>query len=88
MALIAPTNGRMTLAVMDLETRAAVRLTNLRSSTINRVVWASNLRLTFTTGDGQGIEFRGDGGMFGIDIDGANPRTLVSLPMVCCTSLA
>jgi len=77
LAALATANGRINLLVYNFEKRAATRLTNLSSSDIATLVWANNKRVIFSTGDQQGVEFRGDGGLFGVDIDGSNPVTLV-----------
>jgi dipeptidyl aminopeptidase/acylaminoacyl peptidase len=87
MAVLAPANGRTNLAVIDVEKRSAIRLTSLSGSDITRVVWANNRRVIFSTGDEQGVEFRGDGGLFAIDIDGSNPTTLVK-PFATGTSIS
>ncbi len=77
LAALAPVNGRQNLAIVDLEKRAGTMLTNFSTGDVNTVFWASNNRLIYTTGDQQGLEFRGDGGLFAIDRNGDNPRTLV-----------
>lgn len=74
-------NGRQNLVVVDLEQKKPTVLTRFAESDVNTVFWASDDRLLYTTGDQQGIEFRGDGGLFAIDRDGQNPRTLVE-PLV------
>ena len=77
LAALAPLNGRQNLTVVDLEKRAGTILTNFSTGDVNTIFWASNNRLIYTTGDQQGLEFRGDGGLFAIDRNGDNPRTLV-----------
>ena len=77
MAAVAPANGRQNLLVIDLEKRSGVLLTSFSNVDVRRVSWANNQRLVYSTGDQQGLEFRTDGGLFGIDRDGKNPRMLV-----------
>ena len=77
MAALAPANGRTNAMIYSIETRKALRLTNLSGSDVNSIFWANDKRVIFTTGDQQGVEFRGDGGLFAVDVDGTNPMTLV-----------
>lgn len=77
LAAVTPVNGRQNLVVLDMEKRTGQMLTNFQESDVNTVRWANNNRLIYTTGDQQGLEFRGDGGLFAIDRDGKNARTLV-----------
>lgn len=77
-----PLNDRQNLAVLDLKQRAPVLLTRFTRGDVNSITWATNNRLLYTTGDQQGLEFRGDGGLFAVDRDGANPRTLVEPVLV------
>ncbi len=77
MAALAPANGRQNLVVIDLEKHSGNVLTSFSTGDVNTIFWASNERLIFTTGDQQGLEFRGDGGLFAINRDGSNARTLV-----------
>jgi dipeptidyl aminopeptidase/acylaminoacyl peptidase len=85
-AAIAPSGGRRQLAVIDYEKKGAARLTSFTAVDVNRVYWASDTRLLFTTGDEQGLDFRSDGGLFAIDVDGKNSRTLVE-PLVSTTQI-
>ena len=77
LAVLGPVKGRRNLSVVDLESRAAKVLTSYETRDVEAIFWASNDRLLYTTGDQQGLEFRGDGGLFAIDRDAKNPRTLV-----------
>jgi dipeptidyl aminopeptidase/acylaminoacyl peptidase len=77
LAALVPAGGRRNLAVVDLDTRAAALVTAFTGSDVNTVFWARDDRLLFTTGDQQGLEFRGDGGLFAVDRDGSNARVLV-----------
>ena len=70
-------DNRQNLVVVDLEKMKPVVLTRFEKADVNTVFWASDERLLYTTGDQQGLEFRGDGGLFAIDRDGQNARTLV-----------
>ena len=76
MAAITPRNGRMNLAVIDVEKRTGVLLTNFVETDVGRVRWVNNERLVYTTGDQQGLEYRGDGGLFAINRDAKMARTL------------
>jgi dipeptidyl aminopeptidase/acylaminoacyl peptidase len=87
LAALSPYNGRINLTIYDVKKRSAVRLTNLTGSNVNSVSWANNKRVIFTTGNQQGRGFRGDGGLFAIDIDGNLPVTLVK-PFVTGTSMS
>jgi dipeptidyl aminopeptidase/acylaminoacyl peptidase len=87
MAALSPVNERFNLVIYDIEKRTATRLTNLSGSDVNTVAWANDRRVIFTTGDQQGKEFRGDGGLFAINIDGSDPATLVK-PFVTGSSVS
>lgn len=77
LAAVVPSRGRRNLAIVDVDSRAASLVTAFTSLDVNTVFWASDERLLFTTGDQQGLEFRGDGGLFAVDRDGGNARALV-----------
>ena len=77
LAALAPIKGRRNVVIVDLQSRAAFVLTSFESRDINTVMWANDDRLLYTTGDQQGLEFRGDGGLFAVDRDGKNPKVLV-----------
>lgn len=76
-AATVPLEGRYNLVVIDLAEQKPVVLTRFEITDVDSVFWASDDRLLYTTGDQQGLEFRGDGGLFAIDRDGGNARTLV-----------
>ncbi len=76
LAAIAPFKGRYNLVVLDLEKRALSRVTAATDTDIERFFWLGDGRLVFSTGDQQGFEFRGNGGVYAIDVDGSNPREL------------
>ena len=76
LAAIAPYKGRNNLVVLDLEKKTFNRVTAVTDTDIERYFWLGNERLVFVTGDQQGFEFRGDGGVYAVDIDGNNGREL------------
>jgi dipeptidyl aminopeptidase/acylaminoacyl peptidase len=76
LAAIAPSKGRYNLAVLDIEKRQLSRVTAFEDSDVNSYFWVNNDRLVFTTGDQQGFEFRGDGAVFAVNIDGSQAREL------------
>ena len=81
LAALAPINGRRNVVVVDLQSRSASMLTSYEVRDVNTIFWANDDRLLYTTGDQQGLEFRGDGGLFAVDRDGKNPKVLVE-PLV------
>ncbi|MEP7300636.1 MAG: S9 family peptidase [Caldimonas sp.] len=77
LAAITTVNARRNVVIIDLEKRAASVLTSYDARDVERVFWANDERLLYTTGDLQGVEFRGDGGLFSVNRDGKNPKILV-----------
>lgn len=78
MAALMPINSRYNLVIIDLEKRNANRVTNFDKADVLNFWWASNDRLLFTTGDMlQLARNSGDGGLFAVDKDGRNSRTLI-----------
>ena len=78
MAALMPVNSRYNLVIIDLDKRAATRVTNFDKADVLSFWWASNERLLFTTGDMQQLAANaGDGGLFAVDRDGRNSRILV-----------
>ncbi|MCX8113708.1 MAG: S9 family peptidase [Burkholderiaceae bacterium] len=80
-AVTVPINGRMNLAVVDLETRKGVALTNFKDYDVIEVDWVGDERLLFTLGQfnsptGPG-RFDG-GGLFMVSRDGKESRKLFS----------
>jgi dipeptidyl aminopeptidase/acylaminoacyl peptidase len=69
---------RQNLVIIDMEKRSANIITGFKDADVLSFNWASNNRLFYTTGDILGKETRGDGGLFAIDKDAKNPRTLVA----------
>lgn len=76
LAALAPYKGRFNISVLDLEKRSISRLTGITATDVDSFFWLSNDRIIFATGDRQGFEFRGDGGLYAVDIDGSNSREL------------
>lgn len=79
LAVSIPVNGRMNLAVVDLETRKGTALTNVGEFDVLSASWVGNERLVFSlgmlntpTGPGQ---FDG-GGLFVVSRDGGDARQL------------
>ncbi len=79
LAVSIPVNGRMNLAVVDLETRKGTALTNIAEFDVLSASWVGNERLVFSlgvlnspTGPGQ---FDG-GGLFVVSRDGGDAREL------------
>ena len=85
LAALAPVNGRRNVVIVDLEKRSAFVLTSYEVRDVESLFWANEDRLLYTTGDQQGLEFRGDGGLFAVNRDGKNPKTLVE-PLVNSSS--
>ncbi|MBI3368818.1 MAG: S9 family peptidase [Burkholderiales bacterium] len=82
-----PLNGRYNLVVVDLAEKKPLVLTRFEKGDVLSMFWANDERLLYTTGDQQGLELYGDGGLFAVNRDGANPRTLVE-PVVGWSSVA
>jgi dipeptidyl aminopeptidase/acylaminoacyl peptidase len=78
--------GRINLVVVDLDKRNAAPLTTYTNADVTGFGWASNDRIFYTTGDMQGFETRGDGGLFAINRDGSNARALVE-PVVSSSAM-
>ena len=78
-AVSVPVNGKMNLAIVDLEQRSVNRITDIRDFDVRLARWVGNERLVFTlgqfnspTGPGQ---FDG-GGLFMVSRDGKESRRL------------
>ena len=76
LAAIAPYKGRNNIVVLDLDKKSLKRVTAAADTDVSRYFWLGNERLVFVTGDQQGFEFRGDGGVYAVDVDGSNAREL------------
>lgn len=77
-AVQAPVNGRMNLAVIDLETRKGTALTNFKDFDIQDVYWVGNDRLVFRLGNfnaPSGAPSDG-GGFFMVSRDGKEFRRI------------
>jgi len=66
-------NGRMNLAVIDLKSRQSRAITSVTSQDVSGFLWATNERILFFM-DKDGSE---SFGIFAINTDGSQPRTLV-----------
>lgn len=77
MAATIPLFDRQNLAVLDVEKREAKVLSGMKHADVRSIFWASDDRIIYTTGDRQGKDFAGDGGIFAVNKDGSGARTLV-----------
>jgi dipeptidyl aminopeptidase/acylaminoacyl peptidase len=78
-AVTIPINDRRQLAVVDLETRQATRLTNFTDFDVIDVTWVGNDRLLFSLGQARSPTGPGQfdgGGLFMISRDGKESRRL------------
>jgi len=78
-AVLAPVNDRLNLAVIDLETRKGVALTNFKDFDVRNVFWVGNERLVFSLGQfnaPSGAGLQEGGGFFAISRDGKESRQL------------
>jgi len=73
LAALAPINGRMNLAVVDLATRQPRAVTAVHEQDVSGFIWANNDRLLFFM-DKDGSE---SFGIFAVNSDGSMARTLV-----------
>lgn len=76
LAALAPYKGRFNISILDLEKRTLSRLTGVTATDVDSFFWLGNDRIIFSTGDRQGFEFRGDGGLYAVNIDGSSSREL------------
>ncbi len=79
LAATAPIGGRMNLVVMGVKDRKAAALTGEQRFDIVDFHWASNSRLVYSFGninEPSGSDLRTGGGLFAVDLDGREPRTL------------
>jgi dipeptidyl aminopeptidase/acylaminoacyl peptidase len=78
-AVTIPANDRRNLAIVDMETREAVRLTDFKDFDVIEVQWVCNDRLLFTLGQARSPtgpgQFNG-GGLFMVSRDGKESRRL------------
>lgn len=75
-AAISPYKGKFNLAVVDLEKNQLKRVTGFDFTDVNSYFWVGNERLVFSTGDQQGFDFRGNGAVYAINVDGSESREL------------
>ncbi len=78
LAVIAPVNGRQGLIVLDLETRAATRMTSPGEGDLLRVEWQNDERLIVVVGDLQRAtgEAPKESGIAAVNRDGSDVRIL------------
>lgn len=78
-AVLAPVNDRLNVAVIDLETRKGVAVTNFREFDVQNVHWVGNERLVFSLGEynaPSGAGLQDGGGFFMVSRDGREQRQL------------
>ena len=78
-AVSTPVNGRLNLAVVDMETRKGTALTNFSDYDVVSVTWVGNERLVFTLGQFNAPTGPGQsdgGGLFMVSRDGKDSRQL------------
>jgi dipeptidyl aminopeptidase/acylaminoacyl peptidase len=81
LAVLAPVGAHQGAAVIDLDTRKAVKMESPADSDILRVVWQTDDRLIGYMGDQQQLagEPPVESGMVAVNRDGSQPRVLASL---------
>jgi len=80
-AVLSPSNDRLNLAIVDLETRKGVALTNYKDFDVQGVHWVGNERLVYTLGQfnaPSGAGLQEGGGFFAVSRDGKELRQLSS----------
>ena len=78
-AVLSPINDRLNLAIVDLETRKGVALTNYRDFDVVDVAWVGNERLVHSLGQynaPSGAGLQEGGGFFMVSRDGKESRQL------------
>jgi len=58
-AVLSPINDRLNLAIIDLESRKGVAITNFRDFDVREVAWVGNERLVYSLGQFNGSQRRG-----------------------------
>ena len=76
LAVIAPLKGRLNIAILDMEKKSIFRLTALTDTDVQSYFWLTNDRIVFATGDAQGFDFRGNGGVYAVNTDGGGGKEL------------
>lgn len=74
LAALAPLDNRMNVIVINLKTRKALPVTNVREQDVLGLTWANNDRLLFFMDDSGNESF----GIYAVDKNGKNQRTLAS----------
>ena len=77
--MLSPINDRLNLAIVDLETRKGVALTNYRDFDVVDVAWVGNERLVHSLGQynaPSGAGLQEGGGFFMVSRDGKESRQL------------
>ncbi|MEP6608702.1 MAG: alpha/beta fold hydrolase [Burkholderiaceae bacterium] len=77
--MLSPLNDRLNLAIVDLETRKGVAITNFRDFDVQDVAWVGNERLVYSLGQynaPSGAGLQEGGGFFMVSRDGKESRQL------------
>ncbi len=79
-AALRPVDGLKKLVVIDLETKTSVVAASSAEFDVRQAAWINNNRLRYSVGkeDAGTGEYIGGGGLFVIDRDGKNPRTITA----------
>jgi len=78
-AVLSPINERLNLAIIDLETRKGVAITNFRDFDVQNVDWVGNERLVYSLGQfnaPSGAGLQEGGGFFMVSRDGKESRQI------------
>jgi len=78
-AVLSPVNDRLNLAIVDLETRKGLAITNFRDFDVQNVAWVGNERLVYSLGQfnaPSGAGLQEGGGFFMVSRDGKESRQL------------
>ena len=78
-AVLSPVNERLNLAIIDLETRKGVAITNFRDFDVQDVAWVGNERLVYSLGQynaPSGAGLQEGGGFFMVSRDGKESRQI------------
>jgi hypothetical protein len=79
-ATTANIDGRMQLAVIDIETGAAKNIAGYKNLDIVRIRWISDERIVFNIIDRDGEQRVAYGGLYGINRDGTDEATMMEDP--------
>lgn len=72
LALLAPTNNRMQIVVVDRDAGMRRRITDMKNESVSSVAWTNNTRLIFR----QQVKGQESYGTYAVDADGSNLRVL------------